>query len=145
MYALQNLIKARLYYSLRRCLSQRRRDAIKKVLAGSRKRWGKSLLLYSGRYTAKELVEELNTKIKGDFDILMVHSAYDRLLPMYSGNPQELVNELIAFCGNRRTLVMPTFILGGRLYDAKEYYRTHVFDVRRTVSEMGLLSEIFRR
>jgi aminoglycoside 3-N-acetyltransferase len=80
-----------------------------------------------------------------DSEVLMVHSSYDRLLPMYKGSPQDLVNELIAFCGESRTLVMPAFVLGGRLYDKKEYFRKHAFDVRRTPSEMGLLTEVFRR
>ena len=101
-------------------------------------------LLYGG-YSAKELVDELKTKIPRDFEILMVHSAFDRLLPMYTGSPRDLVNELIAFCGKTRTLVMPAFVLGGRLYDKKEYFRTHAFDVNKTPSEMGLLTEVFRR
>ena len=64
---------------------------------------------------------------------------------MYSGTPEELINELIAFCGSKRTLAMPTFFLGGRTYDSIGYYRTRPFDVRRTPSEMGLLTEVFRR
>jgi aminoglycoside N3'-acetyltransferase len=40
---------------------------------------------------------------------------------------------------------MPTFILGGRDYDPITYYKTQVFDVQRSVSEMGLLTEVFRR
>jgi aminoglycoside 3-N-acetyltransferase len=64
---------------------------------------------------------------------------------MYKGSPQDLVNELITFCGKSRTLVMPAFVFGGRLYDKKEYFRIHSFNVRRTPSEMGLLTEVFRR
>lgn len=145
LYTFHSYVKARLYYLLRCTVSQHNRAALKKSLASLRMRFGKFYELLYGKYTAKEIIEELDTKIKADFDILMVHSSYDRLLPMYSGSPQDLVNELIAYCGNTRTLVMPAFCLGGRSYNSKEYFRTHTFDVRRTLSEMGLLTEIFRR
>lgn len=103
------------------------------------------LSLLHGSYSAKELVHEVEIKIPQDTEIVMVHSSYDRLLPMYTGIPGDLVSELIAFCGKTRTLVMPSFVLGGRLYDKKEFFRRHAFDVNRTPSEMGLLTEIFRR
>ncbi|MGH7782230.1 MAG: AAC(3) family N-acetyltransferase [Candidatus Binatia bacterium] len=105
----------------------------------------KVLALVHGTYSAAELVNELKSRIPADAEIVMLHSSYDRLLPMYKGSPQDLVNELISFCGKGRTLVMPAFVLGGRLYDKKEYFRTHAFDVKRTPSEMGLLTEVFRR
>ncbi len=75
----------------------------------------------------------------------MVHSAYDRLLPMYTGTPHEIVRQLIGLCGTSRTLVMPAFVLGGRSYNPAAYYESHVFDAKKTVSEMGLVTEIFRR
>jgi len=106
---------------------------------------GKVFRLLHGAYSAKELVSDLQTRVAGNFEILMVHSSYDRLLPMYKGSPQNLINELMAFCGENRTLVMPAFVLGGRLYDKKEYFRTHNLDISRTPSEAGLLTEIFRR
>lgn len=145
MYTLLSLAKARLYYLLRHYLSQRNRDLLKKLLASSRKRWRRVLLLCYGTFTAKELVSDLRRRVKGNFDILMVHSAFDRLLPMYAGSPKELIDELLEFCGEGRTLVMPAFVLGGRSYDAKAYYWHHPFDVKRTASEMGLLTEVFRR
>jgi aminoglycoside 3-N-acetyltransferase len=98
-----------------------------------------------GRYSAGELVKQLRNRVPDNFDILMVHSSYDRLLPMYTGSPQDLVKELIAFCGKDRTLAMPAFMLGGRLYNKQEYFSTRAFDVNRTPSEMGLLTEVFRR
>src|SRR5579862_6001107 len=137
-------IKAKVYYILRRCLSQQRRDAIKQWQISNRRQLAKLYSVMHGSYTAKELVAELKAKMPEKFDVLMVHSAYDRLLPMYVGNPQELVKELISFCGPERTLVMPAFCLGGRLRDKRTYYETRAFDVKRTASEMGLLTEIFR-
>jgi aminoglycoside 3-N-acetyltransferase len=144
-YVWQNAAKARMHYVLRRCLGQKSRTSLKKWQGTARKRMGKVYSFCYGAYTAKELLEELGARIPADTEILMVHSSYDRLLPMYKGTPRELVDALISFCGKDRTLVMPAFVLGGRLYDKKEYFEKHAFDVKRTPSEMGLLSEIFRR
>ena len=137
-------IKSQLYIATRRLISQRKRDALKRRVITFRKRLSGVYLMLYGRHSARELVEQLKTRVPDDFEVLMIHSAYDRLLPMYQGGPQDLVNELIAFCGKDRTLAMPTFSLGGRLYN-KDYFRTHPFDVKRTPSEMGLLTEVFRR
>jgi aminoglycoside 3-N-acetyltransferase len=145
IYFWQNAAKARVHHVVRRCLSQDRRNVIKRWQRSARKRMTVVLTLLHGTYSAKEIVDDLKTRIPRDAEILMVHSSYDRMLPMYKGTPQDLVNELIAFCGKDRTLVMPAFVLGGRLYDKKEYFRTHAFDVKRTPSEMGILTEVFRR
>src|ERR1035441_5505619 len=40
---------------------------------------------------------------------------------------------------------MPSFVMGGRTYDASAYFRSKPFDVRTTPSEMGLVAEVFRR
>lgn len=145
LYLWQNAAKARLHYVLRRCLSQEKRNALKGWQKSARKRMARVLTLVHGTYSAKEIVGDLKARVPGNAEILMVHSSYDRLLPMYKGSPQDMVNELITWCGKDRTLVMPAFVLGGRLYDKKEYFGRHPFDVKRTPSEMGLLTEVFRR
>lgn len=145
IYLWQNAAKARVHYVLRSCLSQEKRNDIKEWQRFARRRVSGVFSLLYGTYSAKELVDELRIRVPSNFEILMVHSAFDRLLPMYTGSPRDLVNELIAFCGKTRTLVMPAFVLGGRRYDKKEYFRTHAFDVNKTPSEMGLLTEVFRR
>lgn len=145
IYLWQNAIRARLHHALRRCLSQGSRSTLKVWRGKARKRVSWALPLLYGHYNAREIVKELSLRIPKDFEILMVHSAYERLLPMYSGTPQELVNELLAFCGMSRTLVMPTFVLGGRFYDKVAYFKNRAFDVSRTPSEMGVLSEVCRR
>lgn len=101
--------------------------------------------LVHGRFSTEELVAELTRRVRMDFEILMVHSSFDTFLPMYKGNAKELVAALIDFCGRDRTLVMPSFIMGGRTYDAAAYFQSKPFDVRTTPSEMGLVAEIFRR
>ena len=136
---------AQLYLAVRRSLNQSQRNTLKRKLAAGKQRFKHAFLLAYGKFTAKQLVQEIRSKVGEDFEILMVHSSYDGLLPMYQGNPQELVEELLEFCGPDRTLAMPAFVLGGRLYDKKKYFSSRPFDARRTPSEMGLLTEIFRR
>jgi aminoglycoside N3'-acetyltransferase len=142
---LNSSAKARLYYLLRRALSQQTRDALKKRQKAARRRMGRVFSLVHGTYTAKDLVKDLLERIPADTEILMIHSSYDRLLPMYTGRPQDIVDALIAACGANTTLVMPAFFLGGRTRNKREYYEAHAFDVKRTMSEMGLLTEVFRR
>jgi aminoglycoside 3-N-acetyltransferase len=140
-----NTVKSRLFYTAQRVLSQERRNQIKHWLASRRKEWARLYVLRHGQFTARDLVDQIRQRIKGDFEILMVHSAYDRLLPMYSGKHQEIIQELLSLCGKDRTLVMPAFVLGGKSGDPLEFYKTHSFDAKRTPSEMGLLTELFRR
>jgi aminoglycoside N3'-acetyltransferase len=64
---------------------------------------------------------------------------------MYKGSAKDLVTALADFCGPNRTLVMPSFVMGGRTFDASTYFRNRPFDVRRTPSEIGLVAEVFRR
>jgi aminoglycoside 3-N-acetyltransferase len=138
-------LKQRLYYLLRRCASQERRSRLKERLSSFRKELSWAYVLLHGRFTANELIRECAKRIPPDFEILMVHTAHDGMAPMFSGAAQELIQELIDFCGPRRTLAMPAFVFGGRDYDLAKYYKTHAFDVARTASEMGLVSEVFRR
>jgi aminoglycoside 3-N-acetyltransferase len=98
-----------------------------------------------GSFGTVEFVEELKRHLPEDFEFLMVHSSFDRFLPMYKGTAKDLVQALIELCGPDRTLVMPAFVMGGRTYDSAAYFRTKPFDVRTTPSEMGLVAEIFRR
>jgi aminoglycoside N3'-acetyltransferase len=133
------------YFALRRSLTQSQRSALKRHVAAARRHFGRLYVGVYGQYTAKDLIDTLRSRVPEDFEILMVHSAYDGLLPMFRERPQDLVRELLEFCGPRRTLVMPAFVLGGRLYDKREFFKTRPFDVRKTASEVGLLTEVFRR
>jgi aminoglycoside 3-N-acetyltransferase len=130
---------------LRRALSQERRTELKRLQGATRKRFAPVLSLVHGTFSTEELVAELARRLPPDFEILMVHSSLDGFLPMYKGNAKDLVKALIDFCGPDRTLVMPSFVMGGRTYDASAYFQSRPFDVRRTPSEMGLVAEIFRR
>jgi aminoglycoside N3'-acetyltransferase len=75
-------------------------------------------------------------------DVLMVHSAFDRFLG-FQGGPVDVVRTLQEVVGARGTLVMPTIPFQGT---AVEYaLGDPIFDVRQTVSKMGLITEVFRR
>jgi aminoglycoside N3'-acetyltransferase len=138
-------VRAGVRAALRRALSQERRTELKRMQSVARKRLAPVLSLVHGTFRTEELVAELGRRLPPDFEILMVHSSFDAFLPMYKGSAKELVNALIDFCGPERTLVMPSFVMGGRTYDAAAYFRSRPFDVRITPSEMGLVAEIFRR
>ena len=131
--------------ALKAMFSQETRTRLKRAQAQARKKAAPLLLMYYGKYTTSELIAELAKNIPDDFEVLMVHSAFETLLPSFQGSPKELVDGLVSFCGPNRTLVMPSFIMGGRTYNIEEFYKDRPFDVRRTPSEVGMVSELFRR
>jgi aminoglycoside 3-N-acetyltransferase len=101
----------------------------------------------NGTFGAADLRAELESRLPRPFEILMVHSSVNHMVPMYTGTPLELLHELMAFCGSERTLAMPAFYFGG-VEDADvvaAFRREPRFDVRRTPSQMGMLTELFRR
>jgi aminoglycoside 3-N-acetyltransferase len=140
-----NVVRASVRGMLRSVFSQERRTELKRLQGLARKRFAPVLSLVNGTFTTQELLSELAGRLPPDFEILMVHSSFDGFLPMYKGAAKELTSGLIDLCGQNRTLVMPSFVLGGRNYDTSEYFRSRPFDVRRTPSEAGLVTEVFRR
>ncbi|HEY1903587.1 MAG TPA: AAC(3) family N-acetyltransferase [Terracidiphilus sp.] len=130
---------------LKRFLSQERRTELKRLQGQARKQLAPLLRLVHGSFTTKELMVELERRLPSNFEILMIHSSFDSFLPMYNGNAKDLVRALVDFCGPNRTLVMPSFVMGGRDYDAAAYFQSRPFDIRTTPSDMGIIAEIFRR
>ncbi len=100
-----------------------------------------------GTYSTEDLRQHLEQKIGSDFDILMVHSSINYMQPMYSGSPLELLNMLMEYCGSHKTLAMPAFFFGDPKIGSvsKTFRENPVFDLRRTPSQMGLMTELFRR
>jgi aminoglycoside N3'-acetyltransferase len=140
-----NSFRAGIRAVLRHALSQQQRTELKRLQGLARKRFAPVLSMVHGNFGSDELREELVRLLPPDFEVLMVHSSYDGLIPMYKGTAAELLSTLISVCGPQRTLVMPSFVMGGRTFDTRTYFQTRPFDVRRTPSEMGLLAELFRR
>lgn len=74
-------------------------------------------------------------------DILMVHSSFDSFVG-FRGTPATVIRTLQNAVGPEGTILMPTMPFSGSV---AEYAATEpLFDVRRTVSRMGLLTEVFR-
>jgi aminoglycoside 3-N-acetyltransferase len=135
------------YNLIRNSFSQESRTKLKKALAKTRKKGRFFYRMRYGSFTSRDLREELESKIRADFDILMVHCSYDDLIPMYSQGLNELLQVLLDICAGK-TLAMPAFFFGDRAssYNVGEYYRDNpCFDVRLAISHTGLLSELFRR
>lgn len=100
-----------------------------------------------GSFDAAALQEDLGRRLGSNFEILMVHSSVNNMKPMYTEGPLELIRMLMSFCGPNRTLVMPAFYFGdpaiGGAYAT--FKRQPRFDLRKTPSQMGLATELFRR
>lgn len=75
-------------------------------------------------------------------DAVLVHSSWDAFAG-FAGKPTDVVATLQRVLTAEGTLLMPTIPFGGT---AVEYVsRVPVFDVARTPSRVGLLTELFRR
>jgi aminoglycoside 3-N-acetyltransferase len=100
-----------------------------------------------GTFDTEDLRNHLEQELGSDFDILMVHSSINGMSPHYTGTALELVKMLRDFCGPGKTLVMPAFYFGdpaiGSVYDT--FKLNPVFDLRKSSSQMGLATELFRR
>jgi len=139
-------MRERLYHLLRSRLSQERRLALKKRLAYERRRLAPVLRAVHGQFGAAELIAELDRRVPADAEIVMVHCSINDLHPTFTGSARDLLDALVDWTAPARTLVMPAFFFGGPAGDPAAYYRERPsFDARRTPSEMGLLSELFRR
>ncbi len=110
------------------------------------KGWRKRLrLAYVRRWRAfgdEELAGALDQLGIRPGDTLMVHSSFDRFAG-FSGKPSDVVRVLQEAVGTQGTLLMPTLPFTGTAVDYVS--RSSIFDVRRTPSQMGLLTELFRR
>src|SRR5688572_10370238 len=75
-------------------------------------------------------------------DTVLVHSSYDAFQG-FAGKPTDVITVLQDIIGAQGVLMMPTLPFTGTAVD---YVRSDpVFDVKRTPSRMGLLTELFRR
>ena len=100
---------------------------------------------YARRFLAfapADLTRSLATLGVREGDALMVHSDYDAFIG-FMGRPSDVIGILQQCVTDRGLLMMPTIPFTGT---AVQYVSEHpVFDVRRTPSRSGLLTELFRR
>jgi aminoglycoside 3-N-acetyltransferase len=93
-------------------------------------------------FSKKELAEMLRRIGVEQGETLLVHSSLDQF-SAFQGKPMDIILALQEAVGPTGTLLMPTLPFRG---SAVEYVRQlRVFDARRTPSQMGMLTELFRR
>lgn len=122
-------------------------DALRNAYLAVRGRMAPVLKVVHGSFDTEALRAHLEQRVGNDFQILMVHSSVNHMKPMYTDTPLDLVRMLVDWCGPTRTLVMPAFFFGAPGFEgAYDTFRQNPrFDLRRTPSQMGLATELFRR
>ena len=122
-------------------------EALRDGYFAARARLAPVIRLVHGSFDTAALRTHLESRVGDDFEVLMVHSSVNHMKPMYSDSALDLVRMLMAWCGPQRTLVMPAFYFGapGTQGAFDTFQRTPRFDLRRTPSQMGLATELFRR
>ena len=139
-------VRHKAFHLLRRFTSQHQRDRLKARIFQARHAAGPLLKKWHGTFGNDELEGALREKMPDSFEILMVHSGVSYLQPMYQGDARSLLELMLRIAGPERTLAMPAFFFGTLELSNLAYYRKYPrFDVRRTPSQMGLVTELFRR
>lgn len=93
-------------------------------------------------FTPGTLADELRALGLREGDVVLTHVAYNEFLG-FTGGPSDVVKSLRDAIGESGTLLMPSMAFTGT---ALSYVRSgQMFDVRRTPSHMGLVTELFRR
>jgi aminoglycoside 3-N-acetyltransferase len=93
-------------------------------------------------FSTADLLTALRTLDIQPGDTLLVHSSYDAFQG-FGGKPSDVIATLQEAVGVAGNLMLPTLPFTGT---AVAYARTNpVFDVKRTPSRTGLLTEMFRR
>jgi aminoglycoside 3-N-acetyltransferase len=126
------------------------RQAITRVLGDRQKRALKSKLNQAKQrivqkwrsYDAQQLHAALRKLGISESDTLLVHANFEPLSG-FAGSPMDLANALANFVGTSGNLLMVSIPFRGSAYDHLALNKT--FDVRKTLSMMGLVTEMFRR
>jgi aminoglycoside 3-N-acetyltransferase len=120
------------------------------VLGGPQKRALKSKLNQAKQrfvqtwlsYDAQRLHDALRRLGLTETDTILVHANFEPNSG-FKGTPMDLANALASFVGDRGNLLMVSIPFRGSAYDHLALNKT--FDVRKTISMMGLVTEMFRR
>jgi aminoglycoside 3-N-acetyltransferase len=130
-----------------RYVKQERLTALRERYLAARTKLYPVMRAVYGTFDIAALRAQLEQRIGTDFEILMVHSSVNNMKPMFTDSPLELLRMLMSYCGPDRTLAMPTFYFGdpaiGGVYDT--FRQRPRFDMRKVPSQMGLVTELFRR
>ena len=116
--------------------------AFKDVLKRHRTSVRRALVRRFYRFTADDLADGLRRLGIREGDSLLVHSSFNRL-EGFLGRPTDIIATIAKVVGPTGHVLMPTLPFAG---SAVNYVASApVFDVRRTPSRTGLLTELFRR
>lgn len=121
-----------------KCLGDRQKRAVKSTVNRTKQRLVRALRSYD----ARQLKTALRRMGVSESDTLLVHSNFEPHSG-FRGTPQDLVNALAELVGDKGNLLMVSIPFRGSSYD--HLMLNKVFDVRKTLSMMGLVTEIFRR
>ena len=117
-------MKERIAVLLIKILPKGIKNKVKKTILKFKSKNPKLLTLLNGTFDDEDIIKEFERRNPNiDFDILMVHSSFNNLRPMYKGNIGRLLNSLIEYSEKKNiTIVMPAFMLGKNNEGVKEYY-----------------------
>ena len=124
--------------TLSRFLNPRQKLALKSKINDTRQRIVRRWLGYDG----PRLTERLRAFGIAETDTLLVHVNFEPDSG-FRGAPLDLVNALVALVGTHGNLMMVSIPFRGAAYDY--LLQGKVFNVRKTISMMGLVTELFRR
>jgi aminoglycoside 3-N-acetyltransferase len=124
--------------TLSRCVSDRQKRAIKSKINEAKKRLVSTLLGYDGA----TLKARLKSAEISESDTLLVHSNF-KPDSGFQGAPLDLVNALVELIGEKGNLLMVSLPFRGAAYDYLALGKG--FNVKKTLSMMGLVTEMFRR
>lgn len=93
---------------------------------------------YRKKYATEDLVMKLKEIGINEGDNVFLHSSWDSFYN-YKGSVKDLVSCLLELIGDKGTLAMPAFPYTKGMKDAP------VFNVKRTMSGAGMITETFRR
>jgi len=124
--------------TLSRLVSERHKRAIRSKLNEAKKRFAGALLGYDGA----KLKARLRSAGVSESDTLLVHSNFEPDSG-FQGTPLDLANALVELVGSKGNLLMVSIPFRGAAYDYLALGKP--FNVRKTMSMMGLVTEMFRR
>lgn len=127
-----------LRHTIRRFLSPERKRAIKARVNQAHTRFARTFLSYDG----KGLQARLRAMGVSETDTLLVHSNFEQNSG-FQGTPLDVVEALAGLVGERGNLLMVSIPFRGSAYDHLSLNKP--FNVKKTLSMMGLITEMFRR
>lgn len=123
------------------------KDRIKRQTYKIKTNFPQIVKFFNGSFTTKDLLIEIDSQIPENTEVLMFHTSFNNLKPMYTGNVGEFIDDLLEYAiAKKITLVFPGFVLGKRNKGTKRYFLDKKkFDLKKTATTVGLINEYFRR